>query len=405
MLWFKRSLYSIIILFLSAACQTTAPQTAGEDLQPRQNTQFTCLDQVDKINWSQEDLVYVDKLYEELIIYLKGISSALSKPAKGCQLAEATIATAVGTKDKPLQACIEDYPDMKILLNHINAIISNPQEAKKCFDPKMRTVSESYRGLTPHSDFKKGSLTARWVGKPLFSDKLNPKQDIHRQMIKFGQDMKSFLNETAQSKHFPVDISARSLKNLWWSAGWIPFYIKKEVAGNHNFRGGYAYAELVGPWGMMKIDTINGEKYQGEIGMTAQRAGSFYPGHFHHSQEFYMTLSKEQCPQQFQYLLIDQNGPLAKSSRSWKKYYRTTDPEDDWFYYIDRAKIHSFSSSDCGGRAKDGALVGIWARTWARSGVDQSTVFCTNKAKIPSSQINVKLPYTCNTDQFETHNH
>ena len=37
-----------------------------------------------------------------------------------------------------------------------------------------------------------------------------------------------------------------------------------------NMRGGYAYAEIIGPYGLIQIDSINGEKVGIEIGMTNQ---------------------------------------------------------------------------------------------------------------------------------------
>ena len=63
-------------------------------------------------------------------------------------------------------------------------------------------------------------------------------------------------------------------------------------AGGDRFRGGYLYAELMGPWGNLRIEEIDGEKVGAEIGMTVQLFNTSYPFHYHHPQEIYMTLTK-----------------------------------------------------------------------------------------------------------------
>ena len=45
----------------------------------------------------------------------------------------------------------------------------------------------------------------------------------------------------------------------------------------------------MGPWGLLRIKEIDGELVGAEIGMTIQLE-SFYPYHFHHSQEIYMNI-------------------------------------------------------------------------------------------------------------------
>ena len=72
---------------------------------------------------------------------------------------------------------------------------------------------------------------------------------------------------------FPFDITANALPHLWSSAGWVPMYAWDSERNKKNFlktRGMYAYAEVLGHWGLIRIDEINGEKVGAEIGMVNQ---------------------------------------------------------------------------------------------------------------------------------------
>ena len=72
---------------------------------------------------------------------------------------------------------------------------------------------------------------------------------------------------------FPFDITANALPNLWSAAGWVPMYAADSERNKKNFiktRGSYAYAEILGHWGLIRIDEINGIKVGAEIGMVNQ---------------------------------------------------------------------------------------------------------------------------------------
>ena len=89
---------------------------------------------------------------------------------------------------------------------------------------------------------------------------------------KYFSDMVTGDDVTAPDA-FPFDITANALPHLWSSAGWVPMYAWDSERNKKNFlktRGMYAYAEVLGHWGLIRIDEINGEKVGAEIGMVNQ---------------------------------------------------------------------------------------------------------------------------------------
>ena len=108
-------------------------------------------------------------------------------------------------------------------------------------------------------------------------------------------------------KNFPYDVSARSLPNLWASVGWFPMYAEESERNQKNFanvRGGYAYAEILGHWGLLRIDEINGQKVGAEVGMTVQAVNTLYPYHNHATSELYYTMRQPSCVNQFKTFAI-----------------------------------------------------------------------------------------------------
>ena len=88
-------------------------------------------------------------------------------------------------------------------------------------------------------------------------------------------------------------MSFLGLRDLWASVGWIPLYAERtENSLTHQFKGSYLYAEVIGPSGLLRIDSIENERFNLELGMTVQAVGSFYPYHHHLPREIYIDISK-----------------------------------------------------------------------------------------------------------------
>ncbi|MCH9679892.1 MAG: hypothetical protein K0V04_00540 [Deltaproteobacteria bacterium] len=338
---------------------------------PCPRVEFTCLDNVDEVVFPEEDQAKVDTLYAELLLYLRAYHDVLSRQVDGCSTSIATVATASvedGQISGKQERCLDQYSDVVEMLRHIELVLDNEQAAKKCFDPTMSTVPEAFRGFTPSEGLRDGSDVARWLDRPLFTDR-SALQD-------FGAGFATALRNTSGSGPWSHDPTIAALPNLWASAGWVPLYLDREDAGSQAFRGGYAYAEFMGPLGMLKIDAIDGERFQGEIGVTNQRTGTFYPAHYHHAQELYITLSESACEDHYASMLIDAGISEIAQATDWSDYFIPTDSGDQWPLYIDRNKVHSFEVGDCNGSAAEKGMVTAWARTVVRDGEDQGTNIC-----------------------------
>ncbi|GAB4530733.1 MAG: hypothetical protein Tsb0020_47190 [Haliangiales bacterium] len=355
---------------------------------------FTCLDGVEALSWEGAEADMVDMIYAELLAYLDAYQDALARGMAACETAIATIESESAGLAGPVTRCLGDYADAAAMIEHIQLVVDNPDEAKKCFDPTMSTVEEIYRGLTPSAELRDTSAIAQWIDRPLFESALTgdlPREQFTRE---FADDFLEILQNAAQSSRWKSDVTINGLPHLWASAGWLPFYLDRDEAGDDRFRGGYAYAELMGPWGMLKIDTINGALFQGEIGLTNQRAGTFYPSHFHFPQEVYITLTPESCPDQYQYFLIDEEGSLTEEA-DWSPYFIPMDPESEWLFYIEPNHLHSFVAGDCDGAATATGLVTAWARTVVRDGQSQSTNICTGANGEEPAELTPETQFSC----------
>ena len=276
-------------------------------------------------------------------------------------------------------------------------MVGNPELAQACFDPTMSTVDEGFRGNTPSEEMAALSEVATWLDRPTYAESF-PSQDAVDVFIRsFADDFLPILRTAVKASHWPSDPTIGGLEHLWASVGWIPFYATRAEAGSERFRGGYAYSEIMGPFGMLKIDEINGEKFQGEIGLTVQRAGTFYAAHFHYPQEVYIILTPPACADQQKYLLIDEAENVAEST-SWAPFFIPMDPEDEWLSYIDTQNLHSFIVEDCAGNAVKTGLVTAWARTISRDDRSQSTNICTGADGVQPENFEPDTAYECATD-------
>jgi hypothetical protein len=146
---------------------------------------------------------------------------------------------------------------------------------------------------TPSTQVRQLSATAAWINRPLLTD-------YYRKMggaigaagTELNENFLAVTSRTDTTSHWTRDVSIKGLPTLWSSVGWIPFYAENPDAGSDRFRGGYLYAEVMGPWGNLRIKDIDGEPVGAEIGMTVQLFNTAYPFHYHHPQEIYMTLTK-----------------------------------------------------------------------------------------------------------------
>ena len=194
------------------------------------------------------------------------------------------------------------------------------------------------------------------------------------------------------SEQFSKDVSIRGLPTLWSSVGWIPFYAENADAGSERFRGGYLYAEVMGPWGNLRIKDIDGETVGAEIGMTVQLFNTFYPFHYHHPQEIYMTLTKPQCIDQNKYMVIHWDSDEFKHQRvengwtveidgsdgRWQQWFANQDPNKEWLTYFERNAIHAFNALEgCNQTIENSGLVTVWARSTSQDN-EQSTRLCRN---------------------------
>lgn len=173
--------------------------------------------------------------------------------------------------------------------------------------------------------------------------------------LELNENFVAVTSRTDTSVHWSRDVSIKGLPTLWSSVGWIPFYAENPDAGADRFRGGYLYAELMGPWGNLRIKQIDGETVGAEIGMTVQLFNTSYP--FHYPQEIYMTLTKPQC--------IDQNKYMVMH---WDSH--------EWLTYFKRNAIHAFHAKEgCNQTIENSGLVTVWARSTAQDN-EQSTRLC-----------------------------
>lgn len=106
------------------------------------------------------------------------------------------------------------------------------------------------------------------------------------------------------------DISINGLPEFWSSEGWSPMYFKQKDTVNERFRGGYAYAEVMGPFGMLRINQIDGQTVGSEIGMEVQLGHTFYPFHYHNSPEIYISITPEKQGKENLTLIPDSDSPL-----------------------------------------------------------------------------------------------
>lgn len=200
---------------------------------------------------------------------------------------------------------------------------------------------------------------------------------------------------------FPYDISAKALPNLWAAAGWFPMYAEESKRNDKNFnniRGGYAYAEIFGHWGLLRIDEINGEKVGAEVGMTVQSVDTLYPFHNHAISEMYYNMRVPACTNQFKTMAVREDSPLVKTVKeddtmrrvqfdegqhNSQTMWLSASAEQDPLMYFHQNTIHAFDiDGSCEAKPEERAIVSVWARSNAHDKRNDygTTLLCESAA-------------------------
>ncbi len=355
-----------------------------------QAAEFVCQEDVKPSQYSAADQQLVDQFWAESLQYLGQYLKVLETPTGSCKdSAEATVQTFSSATGKQQTRCIMKYRDMELLAKHVRAVLAEPDKAKACFDPQKDY--DAFKLYTPSAEVQKLSPVSIWLDRPLLIDYYRKMGgDIGTAGVELNENFVAVTSRTDTSAHWTRDVSIKGLPTLWSSVGWIPFYAENPDAGSDRFRGGYLYAELMGPWDNLRIKEIDGEKVGAEIGMSVQLFNTSYPFHYHHPQEIYMTLTKPQCVDQNQYMVMHWDSDQFKQQRKdkgwsvkidgsegkWKKWFENQDSNLEWLTYIERNAIHAFHATEgCNQTIQNSGLVTVWARSTAQDN-QQSTRLC-----------------------------
>ena len=363
------------------------------------NAEFKCLSEPAK--YSKKDQKYVDILWDETLVYLKAYALALTNgDLNHCMSSDEAI---YDTTKKDNKMCIMDRRDMKNMVKNIYQILFNKEKAKVCFSAR-RDVNWIYN---PGGELQEKSPVAKWANRMTFEeffDKKVKNEDVKKRGKAFTKNFYKMVtgNDIKMPKTFPYDVSANSLPNLWASAGWFPMYAEESKRNEKNFliiRGGYAYAEILGHWGLLRIDEINGQKVGAEVGMTVQVVDSLYPYHNHAIPEIYYNMRMPACVKQFKSFAIREDNPLLKTVKVNEKFRRVQfdsgakDEPDMWIsgsqsenslLYLHENTIHAFQvDGSCESKPEEKALVSVWARTNAHDKRNDygTTLLCESAEK------------------------
>ena len=352
--------------------------------------EFVCQDDVKPRTYSAADQKLVDQFWAESLTYLGEYVKTLETPTGECKdSAQATIQTFDPKTGKQQTRCIMKYRDMELLAKHVSAVLAEPEKAKHCFDPQKDY--DAFPLYTPSAEVQALSPVSTWLKRPLLTDYYRKMGGaIGEAGLELNENFVAVTSRTDTTAHWTRDISIKGLPTLWSSVGWIPFYAENPAAGTDRFRGGYLYAEVMGPWGNLRIKEIDGEKVGAEIGMTVQLFNTSYPFHYHHPQEIYMTLTKPQCIDQNKYMVMHWDNDEFKQARTdkgwrveidggnerWKKWFANQDSNHEWLTYFERNAIHAFHAREgCNQTIENSGLVTVWARSTSQDN-EQSTRLC-----------------------------
>ena len=326
-------------------------------------------------------------LYRDLIKFLDNFLQSLHHPISktkyqnskgkisefGCDnMSQVVTGTANGSKKV---SCLPS--DTISMYQKIRYIVDHPKDFYPCFDPKYKDLADDSQlsffsgrtpsGLTDHWQvfFNKGSFTGLKKNTEISTR-------IWNVLAKFDHFFGKILEGTENDckKHPRIcklePTHSNGNRRIFANAGWIPMYARKKSrldfpTMDDNFRGRYAYTELVGPTGMLRVNTVNEVDFNVMIGAAIQGDGTFYAPHKHLSPELYIPLRKS-CHK----LREVDRGALVQSM----KFGFVTDhlaplTIDDYpnIWWIGPSVHHFFKVGNCYGNKEQRGLVMIWART------------------------------------------
>jgi hypothetical protein len=367
------------------------------------NVNFVCL-KTKHENYSAEDQKQFDILWNETLLYIHAYAVALTNGENShCRNSDEAV---FDTTTKNTSMCIADRRDIRLTVKHIYQILANADKAKKCFSPRV-DVNWLYN---PGRELTEKSSVAKWAKRRTFDeffDKEVTDPEIRKRGHEFAKNFYKMVtgDEIKTPSAFPYDVSANALPDLWAAAGWYPMYAEDSERNHKNFanvRGGYAYAEVLGNWGLLRIDTINGEKVGAEIGMTVQGPGTFYPYHNHATPEVYYNLRVPACEKEFKNFAVKADSPLLKtvyeddkirrvqfdaSAKNEPKMWVASSSGMGPLIYLHQNTVHAFWVDDsCEAEPADKAWVSFWARTNANDKRnDYGTTRLCESAKHPGT--------------------
>ncbi|PWJ42419.1 cupin domain-containing protein [Sediminitomix flava] len=397
----KTRITSLLISFLlSFHFQLSFSQNIPEipdflDPEDLKNIDCKCLEK--EVKYSKEDQRYIDILWGESLKYLNAFVIALTTTPEGSNCIDSDVAT-YETVDGFKKMCIMDRRDMQLMVKHIYQILHNPETAKKCFAAR-KEVDWIY---SPSKELEEKSEVAQWLDRMTFEEFFNTKV-TNQEVMEYGLDFSKNFYEMITGDgiktppNFPYDVSAKALPNLWAGVGWNPMYAEDSERNKRNFlnvRGGYAYAEILGHWGLLRIDEINGEKVGAEVGMVVQAVNTLYPYHNHAISELYYTMRQPACTNQFKTFAIRENNDKLVTVKETKDerivqfdagmpnehtMWSSSSYDRDPLVYFHENTIHAFEvDGNCEAKPAEGALVTIWARSDAHESLNDygSTRLC-----------------------------
>jgi hypothetical protein len=396
----KTTFIAISLLIANSALASELPEFL--DANDMNNVEFKCLGE--SPTYSRTDQKYVDLLWDETLTYLKAYAVALTHGGNSHCLNsdEAMIDSTQGGQ----KMCIMDRRDMKLMVKNIYQVINNPDKAKQCFGAR-EDVNWIYN---PGGELTHKSPVAQHFKRTTFDEFFKTKvtnKEVQKLGRIFSQHFYKMVtgDEIKMPSSFPYDISANALPNLWAAAGWFPMYAEESKRNDKNFdniRGGYAYAEIFGHWGLLRIDEINGEKVGAEVGMTVQSVDTLYPYHNHAISEMYYNMRVPACTNQFKSFAVREDSALVYTVKEDDKMRRvqfdaaqhnghtmwlSASYDKDPLMYFHQNTIHAFDiDGSCEIKPEERAIVSVWARSNAHDKRnDYGTTLLCESAKNPGT--------------------
>lgn len=370
-----------------------------------QNAEFKCLTK--PASYTVEEQKNVDILWNETLQYLNAYAIALTNASQSdCLDSDKAM---IDTSDDIKKMCIMDRRDMRLMVKNIHQVVNNPDKAKQCFSAR-EDVNWIY---SPGKELEEKSPVAKWLKRTTFETFFNTKvtnKEVRRLGLEFTKNFNKMVtgDEIKMPLVFPYDVSANALPNLWASVGWFPMYAQESKRNDKNFfniRGGYAYAEVFGHWGLLRIDEINGQKVGAEVGMTVQAVNTFYPYHNHAISEIYYNMRVPACTKEFKSFAIREGSPFLKTVKVTEKsrivqfdsgntkeheMWLDSSYNKDPLMYFHQNTIHAFEiDSECEAKPEERAIVSVWARSNAHDKRnDYGTTLLCESAKNPQTPAN-----------------